>query len=550
MANRADFGVVPQERQHVEIPTKTILNNFNSIRVGKKNLDDEGIAISYPQAVKKYGNNGKYLRPIKREDVEKLLLANNVVELRKLSELYFRKSGIYSRLCRYMANLYRYDMFVTPIVYDQSLYETKSEKIVEGWYKSCRYLENSNLKRTFGDIALKVIKRGCYYGYKLVGKNGCYIQELPVEYCRSRYSVNGTSAVELNVKFFDECYPDPTYRLKVVKLFPKEIQKAYIAYKKNTLPQDFSGDELGWVLLDSSCAVKFNLGGSDIPFFASVIPHLIDLEIAQEIDRKKMAQQIMKIIVQKFPMDKTGNDPVFTIDEMNAFHQNAVNMLGDAIGVDVLSTLADVTVEDMADTGNESAADQLEKVERSVYNEAGVASAMFNTDGNLALEKSVINDESSMSDLILQFQTYAQSLLQPYNKSAKKLVYVVQILPTTGYNYKDISKMYKEQTTIGFSKLLPQVALGHTQSSIIATAYFENQLLSLGDVFVAPQMSSTMSSSSSSSSQNNKDSNDNDNSDDNDSNTTVQPDDGNEVGRPEKDDSEKSDKTIQNRESM
>lgn len=541
MSNETNFGV-RRDDMRTPIPAGKILNEFNTIKVGNKKLDDEGITVSYPTVAKRYERN-RYLRPIKREDVEKNLVTGNVKELRQLSEVYFKKSGIYFRLCRYMAYLYRYDLFVTPVVYDQSLYTSKKDKIIEGWYKSCRYLENSNLKRTFGDIALKVIKRGCFYGYKLVGKDGCYIQELPIDYCRSRYQINGQPAVELNVKFFDECYPDPSYRLRVVKLFPKEIQKAYIAYKKGTLPQDFSGDELGWVLLDSSCAVKFNLGGSDIPFFASTIPHLIDLEEAQAIDRKKMAQQIMKIIIQKFPMNKTGNDPVFTIDEMNAFHQNAVHMLGDAVGVDVLSTLADVSVEDMADTGNESAADQLEKVERSVYNEAGVASAMFNTDGNLALEKSVLNDESGMFDLVLQFQNYAQSLLEPYNKSAKKLMYVVQILPTTEYNHENLSKMYKEQTTIGFSKLLPQVALGHSQSSIIAIAYFENKLMNLDEVFVAPRMSSTMSSSSSSSSGNTNNNND-------DQTTTVKADTGEEVGRPEKSDDEKSDKTIQNRESM
>lgn len=36
------------------------------------------------------------------------------------------------------------------------------------------------------------------------------------------------------------------------------------------------------------------------------------------------------------------------------------------------------------------------------------------------------------------------------------------MLETTIYNYKDMSKMYKEQTQIGFSKMLPQIALGHT----------------------------------------------------------------------------------------
>ena len=37
---------------------------------------------------------------------------------------------------------------------------------------------------------------------------------------------------------------------------------------------------------------------------------------------------------------------------------------------------------------------------------------------------------------------------------------------------------------VGLSKMLPQVALGQTQSSILATAYFENDILDLVRVFI------------------------------------------------------------------
>ena len=63
---------------------------------------------------------------------------------------------------------------------------------------------------------------------------------------------------------------------------------------------------------------------------------------------------------------------------------------------------------------------------------------------------------------------------------------------TTIYNYKEVSKLYKEQMQVGFSKMLPQVALGQTQSSILANAYFENDILDLVRVFIPPMMSSTM----------------------------------------------------------
>ena len=66
------------------------------------------------------------------------------------------------------------------------------------------------------------------------------------------------------------------------------------------------------------------------------------------------------------------------------------------------------------------------------------------------------------------------------------------MLETTIYNYKELSKMYKEHTQLGFSKMLPQIALGHSQSSIIATAHFENEVLKLQEIMIPPLMSSTL----------------------------------------------------------
>ena len=76
--------------------------------------------------------------------------------------------------------------------------------------------------------------------------------------------------------------------------------------------------------------------------------------------------------------------------------------------------------------------------------------------------------------------------------------------------------------------MLPQIALGHSQKSIIEAAFFENEVLHLSDIMIPPMSSNTMS---------------NKNRDNNSSNNNT-------GGRPEKTDEEKSEKTIQNQESM
>ena len=457
--------------------------DFAKIKVGLQTLQDATLDNINP--LKKINP-----RLCDKKEIQKAIAQNDLDYMRDVSNFFYRVSGIYQRLVKYLAYMYRYDWMVTPYINDESL---KDNKILTTFHKVLNYFDNFGVKKYFGDVALKVLRNGCYYGYIIDEGDRVQIQELPVKYCRSRYSVNGRPAVEFNMKYFDDAFKDANQKMKVLNLFPKEFKKGYILYKEGKLVPDFQGDQSGWYLLEIKNTIKFNMNGEDFPALIAVIPAIIDLDMAQELDRKKMAQKLLKIIIQKMPLDKNG-DLVFDVDEAAQLHNNAVNMLSKAIGIDVLTTFADVEVADMADRNTTTTVDDLEKVERTVFNEAGVSQMQFNTDGNIALEKSILNDEASMYNLLLQFQDFLNYLLGKFNTSPKKIYYRIQILTTTIYNYKEMAKMYKEQMQLGYSKLLAQIALGQSQSSILANAYFENDVLDLVNVFIPPMMSSTMNS--------------------------------------------------------
>ena len=242
-------------------------------------------------------------------------------------------------------------------------------------------------------------------------------------------------------------------------------------------------------------------------------------------------QRLLKIVIQKMPLDKNG-DLIFDVDEAQQLHNNAVQMLGRAIGIDVLTTFADVDVENLSDTNAATTqSDDLKRVERQVYNEAGVSQNQFNATGNLALTNSILNDAATMYNLLLQFEIFLNELIAKFNTQPKKYFYKAQILSTTIYNYQEMAKLYKEQTQLGYSKMLPQVALGQSQSSILATAHFENDVLDLVNVFVPPMLSSTMNADSVRALRENKN-------------------DDEKAGRKELPDDKKSEKTIQNKEAM
>ena len=97
--------------------------------------------------------------------------------------------------------------------------------------------------------------------------------------------------------------------------------------------------------------------------------------------------------------------------------------------------------------------------------------------------------------------------------------------------------------------MLPQVALGHSQSSILNTAYFENEVMNLSELMIPPLMSSTMNmqdlKGNSGEGTNQKSQNNTGGQKAKTPGAEEKP-----AGRPEKPDDQKSAKTIQNKESM
>lgn len=506
--------------------------SFGKINIGVKTLEDAQIDID---EYKKYKKERHY----NKIDIFRIMADKNIRAAKEASDYFYRTNGIYQRLCNYYATMYRWDWYVVPSSSDQEVFssEAKSKKMTKAWLQTLDYLDHTHVKKLCGDIALKILKYGPYYCYISEGVNGITVQELPAEFCRSRYSVNGMPTVEFNMSYFDNTFHDVNYRLRIVNMFPEDFQKGYMLYKQGKLPKDYDEDYGVWYLLEPGSAYKFTLNGAgEMPYFFNVIPYLMDLDAAQELDHKKQMQELLKIIIQKLPRDKNG-DLLFDVDEARDIHNNAVAMLKHTVGTDIITTFADIDSIDLSDSTNVDT-DDLERAERTVYNAAGVSSALFNTDGNLALSNSILQDEGVMRDLKLQFELLYDTIIEKYEAS-KKYNFKFYILDTTQYNYKDLSKMYKEQMQIGYGKMLAQIALGHSQRAIMDTAYFENEVLGLSEVMIPPMMSSTIGSediqalgnrnkSKTDTSQNNQEA---------------------EAGRPAKEDSELSDKTIANKES-
>lgn len=199
---------------------KDALTEYSKIKIGVKSLEDAILELGTLKRTK--------LPWCSKQEIMRAIIKKDYNKLADISEFFYAASGIYQTVCNYFAFLYRYDWYIYPENVSAS---ANSNKVVEEYTKLLSFLDKTYIKKLCGEIALKVVKYGCYYGYIIDTKNGVAIQELPRKYCRVRYSVNGSPAIEFNMAFFEECFHDVGYRMRVIKMFPEEFAKGYALYK-------------------------------------------------------------------------------------------------------------------------------------------------------------------------------------------------------------------------------------------------------------------------------------------------------------------------------
>jgi hypothetical protein len=441
--------------------------------------------------------------------VVKAIEERDIYKIRGISKHFFATSGIYARACKYLAFLPTYDYMLIPHAEDRTL---DRNDVYREFMKTLNYIDSMNLVTRLAEISLAVIVEGAYYGYLRTYNGKSVIQDLPIDYCRSVYRVNGMPVVEFDLNYFDRVFQSATTRSSVVKTMPREIYDAYERHKRG---EDVATSRDGgtWITLDTTKAIKFSLNKDDSPLFSSAIPRIIDLDDLEAIQKKKAESQLLKILIQKIPLDKNG-EFIFDMEEAKAMHANAVRMLARAINIDVLTTFADAEMIDLEERRT-AAATEAEKWERSTYNDLGISQQLFATEGNLALEKSVANDESLILQLVNQYSDWLNFIIQLRYATVNKNYFFKLWFPRlTQHNRAEMSKLYKEQAALGYSKTLPALALGQSQSNFLAASLFESEVLDLGEFMDPVKMASTQS--------------------------------GKQAGRPEKSDDQKSDKTLAN----
>ena len=415
-----------------------------------------------------------------REEILSIIETGTPEQLREASLFYLYTSGFYRRFLIYYATLLKYVYLLIPHMKGTKKIEDK--KYFQKYSDALQYMQKLNLKTLSKHIAIRVLAEGAYYGVlRDFGTDGFVVQDLSAKYCRSRFKNQyNVDIVEMNVSYFDTIRDQQT-RIETIKGFPKEIRKGYNDYKNRGADK--------WVMIEPGNGLYFTLV-DERPFFATIIPAIIDFKDYRILEKEKDTQELNSLLIQKLPIE--DGELVFDPEEMEEVHRGAVKMLANNGHTDVLTTAADVKLEDM-ESNRSVIANNLEKIEKSIYSEAGVSKQLFAAEGNVALEKSITNDMALMMILMDKIANWVQYLVM--NKfSDNQISFRVAALPISHYNESSVRQDALSLAQSGYSFLVPMMTLDLEQSDLVDLKNLEINALKLNQIMIPLASSFTTSS--------------------------------------------------------
>ena len=474
--------------------SKDQLNEF------RKSIQNMGTTVSngtveLPTTDTFMNKGRRVLDKVKPEDVLKTPISDTKT-WRKYSRIYFAHP-LYRRILEYFAYIYYNKYIISPIFEDGK--KPNQKKLMKDYNAALRTLDEDIQVESFTNKALlDLLVEGETFYYNEEYKKGAnsYYKtiKLPTDYCMI-IGTAGTPAVNIfaiDLTFIDTAMAELTKNQiltpeEVLKQYPKAIRAAYKEYKSGKVANQ-------WFVVPVENGIAFSTYDGRPPF-AFLIKEIARIEKLEPLKDDYVSTNLTKLLVQLIDIDKEGN-PEIDLELAAEFHKNLKAVASKKNNVDAITTLAkEIDVLSLGETGDASKNYEfLQTYYDQYFDDAGVSAELFNSTSAGTLSESQKRDAIFMYKLREQIGTWFNFYLGTI--CAKRIIknskFVFSFLDISYKNREEMMESYLEGAQYGFSKIVPQVALGVKQRYIESLTTFENDMLHLHEKLIPLQSSHTM----------------------------------------------------------
>lgn len=388
----------------------------------------------------------------------------SIDEKRNLSRNFYSIDGIYRRIIIYYATILKYMGILIPHFTTEN--QTKIAKKAYG--EAVNYLEAMKIPTFCADTVLRTLIDGQFFGVTSKNSEDKFgIISLPFEYCRSVFKdTDNNNSIDFNMTYFDRMTDEE--RDVSFSFYPEFFKRSYNKVKKLSNK---------WVEVPTEISLYLSFSNRG-PLFLNTLKATSNYVEYTELEKLKDVEEIKKILIQKIPHNSNTDSLLFEPDEAESMHDGTVKMMKTNRNFSVLTTYADVDVVG-TDGNNESIKkSNLDKILQTIYSEAGVSPQLFATSGNLALEKSILNDIAMMMFITQKIGVFITNHIN-FKFSGKGISFKYTFFPISYYNEKDFYTASKDLASLGYSFIIPALAQGVSQRDLVDIKVLENDILGL-----------------------------------------------------------------------
>lgn len=411
---------------------------------------------------------------------------NNAAEVRKAlkdaisnkdaiveaSKKLYVTNPIYAAIINYLTDMYTWQYKVIPHrLYTKSKAKARKEINEEDYLiiynLMLETVDGLALKNKIPSLLQRLFTEGSVFFTTLSDDESLAIDTLilPSKYCRQIGETQfGTAIIAFDMSYFRDQGLTEDKLKDYFKSFPKEFEKGYRAYLKDSTKR--------WCELDPRFSSGVMMNELGIPTYIYVLGGILDFEKYQDNELERNENALKYLVVHTIPHYE--DQLIFEVDEVAAMHKSLRKIVDTGEKARLITTYGDIKVEKISDndtTENEV----LSKAFTAIFNNAGFNSSIFTSESVQALKMSLVRDKAMV-------WKYAQQLVSFYNITVnnwfdfKGYQADIDILPISSYTLTDDIKVYKENATLGVNKIDYLIASGIEQKHITDVLKLENIL--------------------------------------------------------------------------
>lgn len=431
--------------------------------------DEPSTARRYNRTVSGGNNMPKTAVAVRQLLQDSFSSADNAI---KVSQNLYATNLIYANTIDYLCNMFMWRYKVTPHkLYGKSKAKDrkpiKEDEYLLNYHLMLEVVDGLSIETKFPALLRNIFVNGAVYFTTMINEESYTVDTLllPNKYCRKIGETQyGTALIQFDFSYFNDIGLNEAQLKEYFKSFPKEFEKCYRKYQKDS--------NLRWQDLDPHVSSGLMLNDYGIPTYLYIYGSILDYEQYQDNELERNENALKYIVVQTMPHyeDKL----IFEMDEVKALHQSMKKVIDKGDKARLLTTFGTISVEKLSE--NDTVENEvLLKAFKAIFNNAGFNSNIFTSDSVTALKYSLIRDRGLVWKYIQALSSFYSIAINNWF-DFKSLQADIDILPISSYTYEDDIKIYKENATLGVGKIDYLVASGIKQKNIEDVLDLEERL--------------------------------------------------------------------------